>query len=272
LTDCANFLADLFDNGLKYTTISGYRSMLSAVLPTIDKFPIGKHPHVIRMLKGVFNSRPPERKLIPEWNLPIVLQMLKQPPFEPMKLAKLKYLTWKTVFLIAITTFKRCSDLQAMRIGEGSVNIQEKGVTFYRHGLSKQDRQGHQSKNIFIPTFKDNKYLDPKRALYWYLKRTDDLRKETNELSLFLTTIKPHKPVSAQTISNWIVSVIKKAYKSKELLEPKVRGHSTRSIGPSWALFKGAKLVDVLNSADWSRASTFIKFYLKEVSVDFLKC
>ncbi|XP_060552291.1 uncharacterized protein LOC132713659 [Ruditapes philippinarum] len=198
--------------------------------------------------------------------------MLKQPPFEPMKLAKLKYLTWKTVFLIAITTFKRCSDLQAMRIGEGSVNIQEKGVTFYRHGLSKQDRQGHQSKNIFIPTFKDNKYLDPKRALYWYLKRTDDLRKETNELSLFLTTIKPHKPVSAQTISNWIVSVIKKAYKSKELLEPKVRGHSTRSIGPSWALFKGAKLVDVLNSADWSRASTFIKFYLKEVSLDCLKC
>jgi integrase len=272
LTDCANFLSYLYDNGLKYKTISGYRSMMSAVLPTVEKFPIGKHPHVIRVLKGVFNSRPPEHRLIPEWDLPLVLQMLKQPPFEPMKLARLKYVTWKTVFLIAITTFKRCSDLQALRLGEGSVNIQKKGVTFVRHGLSKQDRQGHQSKTIFIPTFEDNKLLDPKRALFWYLKHTHSLRQETDENKLFLTTVKPYRPVSAQTISTWIVNTIKRAYKCKELAEPKIRGHSTRSIGPSWALFKGANIVDVMNSADWSRASTFIKFYLREVAVDFLKC
>ena len=52
---------------------------------------------------------------------------------------------------------------------------------------------------------------------------------------------------------------------------PKVKGHSTRSIGPSWALFKGAPLKDVLDSADWSRSSTFVKFYFKDVSFDFLK-
>ena len=60
-----------------------------------------------------------------------------------MKFASLKYVTWKTVFLIAITTFRRCSDLQSLRIGEGSINIQEKGVTFIRPGLAKQDRADH---------------------------------------------------------------------------------------------------------------------------------
>ena len=43
--------------------------MLSSVLPPIDKVPIGQHPYIIRLLKGVFNSRPPKVKLLPDWDL-----------------------------------------------------------------------------------------------------------------------------------------------------------------------------------------------------------
>ena len=246
--------------------------MLSSVLPNIDKTPIGQHPYVIRLLKGVFNSRPPERKLLPEWDLPLVLEMLKKPPFVPLKCCRLKYLTWKTVFLVAITTFRRCSDLQSLRIGEGSINVQEKGVTFLRHGLSKQDRAGHDNSKIFVPAFPENKLLDPKRALYEYLKRTDIFRDKDNgqECKLFLTINKPHKAVSCQTISAWIVKTIKLAYKQQNKNVDKVKGHSTRAVGPSWAIFKGASMKNVLDSADWSRPNTFIKFYLKNVNVDFL--
>ena len=74
----------------------------------------------------MFNSRPPVRKLLPEWDLSLVLDMLKKEPFEPIKFVSLKYITWKTVFLIAITTFRRCDHLQSLRIGEGSVNVQKK--------------------------------------------------------------------------------------------------------------------------------------------------
>ena len=83
LENCANFLTDLFETGLKYRTIAGYRSMLSLVLSPIEKFPVGQHPYIIRLLKGVFNSRPPVRKLLPEWDLPLVLDMLKTESFEP---------------------------------------------------------------------------------------------------------------------------------------------------------------------------------------------
>jgi hypothetical protein len=36
----------------------------------------------------------------------------------------------ETALLIAITSFRRCSDLQALCIGEESVVVQKKGVTF----------------------------------------------------------------------------------------------------------------------------------------------
>lgn len=173
---------------------------------------------------------------------------------------------------MAITTFRRCSDLQSLRIGEGSVNIQEKGITFIRHGLTKQDRVGHDNSKIFVPSFPENKLLDPKRAIYEYLKRTEEFRNKDDkkEFKLFLSINKPHKPVTSQTLSSWIVNTIKMAYKLQNKSIKNVRGHSTRSIGPSWALFKGANMKNILDSADWSRANTFIKFYLKDVNMNFL--
>jgi integrase len=255
-------LSDLFNEGLQYRTIAGYRSMLSAVLPHYENVTIGQHPHIIRLLKGVFNSRPPKVKLIPEWDLDMVLKMLQKTPFEPLFFADLKEITFKTVFLIAITTFRRCSDLQALRLGENSMRIQKKGITFIRFGLSKQDRQ-----KIFVPAFPENKFLDPKRCLKCYLKKTKFFRK-TGENQLFLSLNDPHKPVSTHTISKWIVKTIKLAQTDKAV---KVKAHSTRYVGPSWAIFNGASLKSVLESTDWSTESTFSRFYFKDFNTKVLQ-
>jgi hypothetical protein len=51
----------------------------------------------------------------------------------------------------------------------------------------------------------------------------------------------------------------------------KVNAHSTRAIGPSWAIFKGASVVSILKAADWSRDSTFtIIFFLRTGSAKVL--
>lgn len=274
LKHCANFLTCMFEKGLKYSTIAGYRSMLSTVLAPIDKVPVGQHPYIIRLLKGVFNKRPPVRKLLPEWDLLLVLGELKKAPFEPMKDARLKFITWKTAFLIAITTFRRCSDLQSLKLGEGSVNVQSKGVTFVRQGFSKQDRPNHKKSTIFVPSLPNNKLLDPKRSLSFYLRQTEPFRRsgDKDETKLFLSYVKPHKPVSAQTISKWIVNTIKFAYKRHNKTVSNVKGHSTRAVGPSWAIYRGAPVNSVLESADWAKESTFTRHYLKTVNVDFLQC
>lgn len=270
IVQCADFLTYLYHEGLQYRTISGYRSMLSAILPPIADKPVGQHPYIIRMLRGIFNERPPQTKLLPEWDLPLVLSMLQKYPFEPIAKTSLKYVTFKTVFLTAITTFRRTGDLQALKIGEGAVSIQAKGVTFLRQGLSKQDRPSHISSKIFLPSFKDNKLLDPKRALYWYLKKTDQFRNDIKgrQNSLFLSYTKPHQKVTKQTLSRWIVKVIQMAYEDSS---KKVKAHSTRSLGPSWALFNGASMQSVMEAADWSRETTFIRFYLRNVEPSVLK-
>lgn len=268
LTEVADFLTGLFTKGLQYRTIAGYRSMLSTVLPPIEKIPVGQHPYIIRLLKGVFNSRPPKIKLLPEWDLLKVLDMLQKSPFEPMKNSVLKYVTWKTIFLFAITTFRRCSDLQALRIGDGNISVHSTGVFFIREGLSKQDRPGHNGSKIFVPSFKDNKLLNPKRSLFYYLKMTDNFRNcDRSNSKLFLSVNSPHNPVSSQTISNWIVQTIQMAYNDKN---KSVKAHSTRAIGPSWALFNGSSMKSIMEAADWSRESTFTKFYLRNLEPSVL--
>jgi hypothetical protein len=186
-----------------------------------------------------------------------------------MKHAHLKYVTWKTAFLIAITSFRRCSDLQALCIGEESVVVQKRGVTFIRHGHAKQDRPKHFGSKIFIPSYSEDKLLDPKRTIYYYLKKTETLRNSDDnvENGPFLAVNEPHRPVKTQTISSWIVNTINCAYNEKG----KFRAHSTRALGPSWALFNGASVKSIMDTADWSKESTFIRFYLCHVDVEVLK-
>ncbi|CAC5411063.1 unnamed protein product [Mytilus coruscus] len=262
LNQVADFLAYLFELGLQYRTISGYRSMLSAVLPPIENYQVGQHPYISRLIKGVFHSRPPKVNLLPEWDLEMVLKTLENEPFEPLSDASLKFVTFKTVFLITITTFRRCSDFQSLRIDKESMRVQGKGINFIRHGLSKQDRQSHFGTKIHVPHFTEREFLDPKRSITIYLDETKEIRLKldaSDKVKLFLALKEPNKPVTAVTISSWIVQTIRSAYSNDKL---KVKGHSTRAITPSWALYKGASTKSILDAADWSSESTFVRFYL----------
>ena len=74
--------------------------MLSLVLQPIDNFSVRQHLFIIRLLKEVFNSRPPRVKILPERDMPLVLQMLQENPFEPLSKASLKFTTFKTILLL----------------------------------------------------------------------------------------------------------------------------------------------------------------------------
>ena len=82
----------------------------------------------------------------------------------------------------------------------------------------------------------------------------------------FLGLNEPHRPVSVQTIASWIVQTLRITLADQTL---KVKAHSTRAVASSFVLFKGASLESILSSADWSRASTFVQFYLRDVIVKF---
>ena len=88
-----DYLASLFESGLSYRTINCYRSALSTTLLLIDCYDVGKHPLVTRLMRGIYNSRPPVKTLVPTWSVTIVLRMLKL--WSPNDKLDLKHLTTK---------------------------------------------------------------------------------------------------------------------------------------------------------------------------------
>ena len=109
----ADFLLHLFqDKKLQPGTIDGYRSAIADKLgnSTIN---VSKDENLTRLLDSFHRDRPRGRRGIPSWNLSLVLHQLTKAPFEPLKEASLKHITFKTVFLLALGSGKRRSEIHA---------------------------------------------------------------------------------------------------------------------------------------------------------------
>ena len=109
----ADFLLYLFeDRKLQPSTIDGYRSAIADKLrnTTVN---ISKDDNLTRLLESFHRDRPKGRRGIPSWNLSLVLHQLTKAPFEPLREASLKHLTFKTAFLLALGSGKRRSEIHA---------------------------------------------------------------------------------------------------------------------------------------------------------------
>ena len=110
----ADFLLHLFqDKKLQPPgTIDGYRSAIADKLgnATIN---VSKDENLTRLLDSFNRDRPKGRRGIPSWNFSLVLHQLTKVPFEPLKEASLKHLTFKTVFLMALCSGKCRSEIHA---------------------------------------------------------------------------------------------------------------------------------------------------------------
>ena len=112
-TQIADFLLHLFqDRKLQPSTIEGYRPAIADMVGN-DKFNISKDENLTCLLDSFHRDKPKGRRGVPTWNLSLVLHQLTMPPFEPMRKASLKHLTFKTVFLLALGSGKRCSEIHA---------------------------------------------------------------------------------------------------------------------------------------------------------------
>ena len=109
----ADFLMYLFETKkLQPSTIDGYRSAIADKLgdTTVN---ISKDGNLTRLLDSFHRDRPKGRRGVPSWNLSLVLHQLTKAPFEPLREASLKHVTFKTVFLLALGSGKRRSEIHA---------------------------------------------------------------------------------------------------------------------------------------------------------------
>ena len=183
----ADFLMYLFeDKKLQPSTIDGYRSAIANKLgnTTVN---ISKDENLTRLLESFHRDRPKGRRGIPSWNLSLVLHQLTKAPFEPLREASLKHLTFKTVFLLALGSGKR-SEIHAWQHKNIRHQSNWSKVSLFPSPsfLSKNQlaKEGPGSvAPVVIPalaptrdkSLKSDRSLCPVRALCYYLDRTNML-------------------------------------------------------------------------------------------------
>ena len=281
LTAIADFLLHLFqDKKLQPGTIDGYRSAIADKLGNAS-VNVSKDENLTRLLDSFHRDRPKGRRGIPSWNLSLVLHQLTIAPFEPLKEASLKHLTFKTVFLMALGSGKRRSEIHAWLHKNIRHQSDWSKVSLYPSPsfLSKNQlaREGSDSvAPVVIPalaptldkSLKGDRSLCPVRALRYYLDRTSDLRQ--NKELVFVSFKKGFdKDISPATVSSWIKQTVILCYELSEqqaLTLHQVKAHDVRAFAASKAFQSGISLDQILSACHWKSHNTFTQFYLKDVA------
>ena len=143
--------------------------------------------------------------------------------FEPLEEAPIKYVTWKTVFLLALASGKRRSEIHAwtldglLCLGDwDQIQLTPSPSFIAKNQLAKEGIQAVSP--VVIPTLKTTQnnsnediLLCPVRALSIYLKLTSELRQD--KILLFVSYKQGHsKDIQCSPISSWIKNTIKFCY------------------------------------------------------------
>ncbi|KAM4795754.1 LOW QUALITY PROTEIN: uncharacterized protein WCC33_000837 [Rhinophrynus dorsalis] len=251
LTNILNFLSFCFQQGKAYRTINCYRSTISMGHILVDNLPVGQHPLVCKLMKGIRLNRPPSCKYSTFWDVNLVLQFLESWPEN--HLLSLKQLSAKLTVLLCLISFRRVSDVRALDIRFRS--FVPEGVKFCIFSRTKT-----LSREIVYPAFPQKPQLCVVQCLQTYELATSNLR-SLNSHQLLLSFIKPHLPVSSTSLARWVRWVMHLAG-----IDTSFGAHSSRGAMASKSLMTGGRLEDILKAADWSRESTFRSFYFKPIS------
>ncbi len=260
LGNITEFLSDSFHIGLQYRTINTYRSALSSVMPPIEGFLVGQHPLVVRLMKGIQNSRPAMPRYQYCWDINKVLDYIKSLPTNEN--LSLDMLTGKLATLMAITAPKRSSELGLLDLNFSKRHPE--GITFSLPGMTKTSSE---VRTVFFASFPSTNAICVTTTLVAYLNRTTQAREHLSSDTtvpnpLFLSYHRPYKPVKPCSIARWIKKFIGSAGINTEIF----KAHSTRSASTTKARDQGVSITDIQNMADWSStSSTFQRFYYKPV-------
>jgi len=170
-----------------------------------------------------------EKEVCPRWNIALVLNALSQAPFEPMASADMKFVTWKTAFLILLASGSRASEVHALEFN--SLKFQEnyryvlvEPVPEFKAKTANKDARSQRLEIIKIPALtptlspdmREDKSLCPVRAIKVYRARSEEFRKQNSSRRLFISFKKGFSgDIHRNTFVGWIKSLILFAHKTQ---------------------------------------------------------
>ena len=277
----ADFLTHRFTvNSAAYNTLSGYRTVITRTIKEVTGRELPDEHHLSSLLSQFAIERPRSHHTSPPWDLSIVLRALHFWPFEPLAKAELWALTFKTVFLTALATTKRRSELHAFlhRVLHAE-NWSHVTLIPDPVFVAKTERPGQPDTRLQEVTIKSlGAFVGPDlpvdanncvvRAIKIYLARSKDYRRGRKRLFISYKQSKLDE-IKPATISSWIVKTVRYAYEhasDETAALHSVRAHDLRAMSASWGVFKNLRLQDILRAAQWRSHSTFTSFYLMDMS------
>ena len=105
-----NFLSEIFNLGLSYSSINTARSALSSIsYLDQDYVPFGQLPIVTRYMKEIFKLRPSFQRYKSIWNVNIAFNYIRTRP--DLQALGLKDISKRVVFLLCLLSGQRCQTL-----------------------------------------------------------------------------------------------------------------------------------------------------------------
>ena len=256
LPQACRFLRDLSHKGLGYGALNTARSALSTILPSYEGHPFGQHPHVCWLVKGAYERNPPKARYSEFWDVNKVFNLFKS--WGPSGKLPLRRLSLKLAVLLLLVTSQRGQTILNLSTEQ---MIKGESFLFKMKVLLKHNRLGDPLDTIILRPFATCKRLCVVSTLRVYLKKTECVR---GHGQLLLSFLRPHAPISRDTLSRWTVQVLRES----GVDVTKYKGHSTRGASTSAARRLGVPTHLILKQASWKSAESFAKFYDKELESD----
>lgn len=246
------FLTMRFNENASYGTLNSSRSAISL----IAKRDISNDAIISRFFKGIFRRRPSAPKYSETWNIEQVLQYIEN--LDNLENLNLKVISEIATTLLVLVTAHRLQTIALVNIDE--INVNNLGLQIKIPDRIKTSKIGKNQPLLMVPFFRERPKVCVATIILHYLKITEVIRGGNKRL--FLSSVKPHNPISAQTIGHWIKSLLGKAGIDTE----KFSAYSTKHASVSTAYRKGIDIDTIRRTAGWTEGSTtFARFYNRPV-------
>ena len=282
----STYMMHLFRDGLLPSTIISHRTSVASVLRHWVYDPAAD-PHIKLLVRAFRLERPVQRRIMPKWDLHLVLLSLLRPPFTSQSdedgessddVIPLKWRMLKCVFLLALAWARRRSYLQALSIAPGRC-VFARGNTQRQLVVSLLPEPGFLVKNqlpmqapewITVPGIAHlnptelEKMLCPLRQLKLYIRDSERIR--GGRQRMFIHWNRSIRDIMRSHISRWIVETVKEAYTQADRQYDRVTAHEVRALSASWAYNCQVALPDILSAAFWRSSGVFQNSYLRDMA------
>ena len=154
----------------------------------------------------------------PSWDLFVVLDALRRPPFEPLHSVSFKFLTMKTAFLLSLASGRRRSEIHALSGAKHDIAfLKDKSIQpkFLPEFLAENQCQGDPSPLVLVRSLSailsrddQDRLICPVRCLCFYLDRSQGRRLPVHRRLFLPLRDDLARDISAASVSRWIVSTV----------------------------------------------------------------